>query len=96
MVKSGLVNSVTVSHYRLSVTFVNCIYNYFYYFLDYYQTKENKLLKFFLNSSQKLYFLFFIFYYLFANFNGAFVSGLDAGKLYQTWPLMNTTYFPND
>ena len=27
---------------------------------------------------------------------GAFVSGLDAGKIYQTWPLMGNTYFPND
>ena len=27
---------------------------------------------------------------------GAFVSGLDAGKIYQTWPLMNNGYFPND
>ena len=27
---------------------------------------------------------------------GAFVSGLDAGKIYQTWPLMNDGYFPND
>ncbi len=27
---------------------------------------------------------------------GAFVSGLDAGRIYQTWPLMNNTYFPND
>ena len=27
---------------------------------------------------------------------GAFVSGLDAGKIYQTWPLMGHTYFPND
>ena len=27
---------------------------------------------------------------------GAFVSGLDAGKIYQTWPLMNFSYFPND
>ena len=27
---------------------------------------------------------------------GAFVSGLDAGKIYQTWPLMGDTYFPND
>ena len=24
---------------------------------------------------------------------GAFVSGLDAGKIYQTWPLMNNSYF---
>jgi cytochrome c oxidase assembly protein subunit 15 len=27
---------------------------------------------------------------------GAFVSGLDAGKIYQTWPLMNQNFFPND
>ena len=27
---------------------------------------------------------------------GAFVSGLDAGKIYQTWPLMNLSYFPSD
>ena len=27
---------------------------------------------------------------------GAFVSGLDAGKIYQTWPLMGDDYFPND
>ena len=27
---------------------------------------------------------------------GAFVSGLDAGKIYQTWPLMDNYYFPDD
>ena len=27
---------------------------------------------------------------------GAFVSGLDAGRIYQTWPLMGTNYFPDD
>ena len=27
---------------------------------------------------------------------GAFVSGLDAGRIYQTWPLMGETFFPND
>ena len=27
---------------------------------------------------------------------GAFVSGLDAGKIYQTWPMMGNSYFPND
>ena len=27
---------------------------------------------------------------------GAFVSGLDAGKIYQTWPKMGDTFFPND
>ena len=27
---------------------------------------------------------------------GALVSGLDAGKIYQTWPMMGSNYFPND
>jgi len=27
---------------------------------------------------------------------GAFVSGLDAGQVYQSWPLMNKSYFPDD
>ena len=27
---------------------------------------------------------------------GAFVSGMDAGKIYNSWPLMGNTYFPND
>ena len=27
---------------------------------------------------------------------GAFVSGMDAGKIYNSWPLMGGTYFPND
>ena len=27
---------------------------------------------------------------------GAFVSGLDAGLIYQTWPKMNLSYFPDD
>ena len=27
---------------------------------------------------------------------GAFVSGLDAGRIYQTWPLMGDTYLPDD
>ena len=27
---------------------------------------------------------------------GAFVSGMDAGKIYNTWPLMGNYYFPDD
>ena len=27
---------------------------------------------------------------------GAFTSGLDAGKIYQSWPLMNNYFFPDD
>ena len=27
---------------------------------------------------------------------GAFVSGMDAGKIYNSWPLMGSSYFPDD
>ena len=27
---------------------------------------------------------------------GAFVSGMDAGKVYNSWPFMGTSYFPDD
>jgi cytochrome c oxidase assembly protein subunit 15 len=27
---------------------------------------------------------------------GGFVSGMDAGKIYNSWPLMNSFYFPDD
>ena len=27
---------------------------------------------------------------------GAFVSGMDAGNVYNTWPLMGSSYFPDD
>ena len=27
---------------------------------------------------------------------GAFVSGMDAGTIYNSWPMMGETYFPDD
>ena len=27
---------------------------------------------------------------------GAFVSGMDAGTIYNSWPLMGSNYFPDD
>ena len=56
-----------------------------------------KTTKKFFNLSKKNfpYLLLILFIYVQIIF-GAFVSGLDAGKIYQTWPLMGTTYFPND
>ena len=38
-------------------------------------------------------FIFLIFIQLII---GAFVSGMDAGKVYNTWPLMGSSYFPDD
>ena len=40
--------------------------------------------------------IFFLLFVLIQIASGAFVSGLDAAKIYQTWPLMNSSYFPDD
>ena len=95
MVMSGLVNDVTVSHYRLSVHLVIAliiISILFWMILNYKKDKH------FFNDFKKNSFFFYILILLMfiQIILGAFVSGLDAGKIYQTWPMMNYYYFPDD
>ena len=95
MVRSGLTERTDVSHYRLAlhlslafIIFILLLWNYFEY-------KTQQLLI----SNKKLPFhlpILFIFCLFFQVCVGAFVSGLDAGQIYQTWPLMNQSYFPDD
>ena len=96
MVESGLVDLVSVSHYRLSshlfVAFV--ILSSLIWILFNFTTSKNK--KFFMNKSSFFSIKIFLFLIFFQIIFGAFVSGLDAGRLYQTWPLMNENFFPND
>ncbi len=97
MVKSGLVSDVTVSHYRLAIhlfTAVIILSILYWYFLNY----SNKLTKkfFSLLDKKNLVLKVFFFLILLQIIFGAFVSGLDAGRIYQTWPMMNTTFFPDD
>jgi heme a synthase len=93
MVSSGLVNRIEVSHYRLSIHLVTAfiiLSIIFWNFLELTQSQINKI-------SIKLYpikfFLFLLFLQLIV---GAFVSGMNAGTVYNTWPLMGSSYFPND
>ena len=93
MVKSGLVNNVDVSHFRLSIhlLFAFIILSLiFWNFLDlmYFREKDRKI-----NNLLPEIFIISIFLQIIF---GAFVSGMDAGKIYNTWPLMGTTFFPND
>jgi len=96
MVSSGLVDRVDVSHYRLSahllIAFIilTCLIWIFLNFIY----KENK--NFFINKTDIISIKFLIFLIFLQIIFGAFVSGLDAGKLYQTWPLMNGSFFPDD
>lgn len=96
MVKSGLVYDVTVSHYRLSLHLGTAIIiiSSIFWLLKNVLEKKNKI--FFNLSLKNLPFLFLILIIFFQVIVGAFVSGLDAGNIYQTWPMMGNTYFPND
>ena len=96
MVKSGLINNITVSHYRLSIHLVTAIIilsTIFWLLCNIYNKKEIIFFQF-----SKKYFLtqFLILLIFFQIVLGAFVSGLDAGNIYQTWPMMGESYFPND
>ena len=96
MVKSGLVNDITVSHYRLSIhlTTAVLIISTIFWLIKNFISKKNKI--FFKFSFINLPFQIFILLILIQIIMGAFVSGLDAGQIYQTWPMMGSAYIPND
>ena len=93
MVSSGLVERVDVSHYRLSLHLVTAfiiLSIVFWKFLKLTNLKINEI-------TFKLNFIkFFLFLLYLQLVIGAFVSGMDAGKIYNTWPLMGASYFPDD
>ncbi len=96
MVKSGLVDDITVSHYRLSIhlTTAVIILSIIFWLIKNVSLKFNKA--FFRFNKNNLPFQILILLIFFQLVIGAFVSGLDAGKIYQTWPKMGDTFFPND
>jgi cytochrome c oxidase assembly protein subunit 15 len=95
MVKSGLTESTDVSHYRLAlhlilafIIFILLLWNYLKYRNQQFLVHNKKLPSYLP--------ILFIFCLLVQICIGAFVSGLDAGQIYQSWPLMNQSYFPDD
>ena len=96
MVSSGLVDRIDVSHFRLSAhlfiafLILSCL---IWYYLN---LKNSANKNFLVNNSRLNSIKFFIFLIFLQIIFGAFVSGLDAGKIYQTWPLMNNSYFPDN
>jgi len=93
MVSSGLVDRVDVSHYRLSLHLVIAfiiLSIVFWKFLKLTNIKINEI-NIQLNSIKFFFVLLFLQLII-----GAFVSGMDAGKIYNTWPLMGSSYFPDD
>ena len=96
MVKSGLINDTTVSHYRLSIHLSTAFFiiSTIFWLIKNFVEKKNKI--FFEYSRSNISFQILILIIFIQIIIGAFVSGLDAGRIYQTWPLMGANYFPND
>ena len=93
MVSSGLVNRIDVSHYRLSIHLVTAfiiLSLVFWNFLKLTNIQINQ-------APIKLYFIKIFLGLLFLQLIiGALVSGMNAGSVYNTWPLMGSSYFPDD
>jgi len=93
MVSSGLIQNNDVSHYRLSIhlsiaLFILCLI--FWFILNIYKIKKFKF------KFSNLLLLFILILIALQIILGAFLSGLDGGLIYNSWPDMNGSFFPND
>ena len=96
MVKSGLTENTSVSHYRLSIHLIiafSIFSSLIWIFFNSINNTKKKFFKFYSNDMLLKLLVILLFLQIIV---GAFVSGLDAGRIYQTWPLMNNNYFPDD
>ena len=93
MVSSGLVNRVDVSHFRLSAHLIIAFLILSLILWNYLSLKIKKNSNYKLSFVLPFLFLFFIYCQIII---GAFVSGMDAGQIYNSWPLMGSSYFPDD
>jgi len=93
MVSSGLVENNDVSHFRLSVhltlaLFILCLI--FWFILDLFSINKFKI------KIPNLLLYFILILTVLQIVLGAFLSGLDGGLIYNSWPDMNGAFFPND
>ena len=93
MVSSGLLDRIDVSHYRLSLHLVTAFIILSVIFWKFLKLTKIQAQYISINTNLIKVFLFLLFLQLII---GAFVSGMDAGKVYNTWPLMGSSYFPDD
>ena len=88
-----MIKNNDVSHVRLSIhlglaLFLICLI--FWFLLDLFRINKYKI-------KQSNYLLFFILIIIVLQIIlGAFLSGLDGGLIYNTWPSMNEKFYPND
>ncbi len=93
MVSSGLVDRIDVSHFRLSLHLIVAFFILSLILWNYLKLNIKVGDNLQLNIFYPLFFLLLIFLQIII---GAFVSGMDAGLIYNSWPLMGNSYFPND
>ncbi len=93
MVSSGLVDRIDVSHFRLSAHLFIAFLILSLIFWNYLKYQNYNQVPDGINPIIPFIFLVLI---LIQIVIGAFVSGMDAGKIYNSWPLMGNTYFPDD
>ena len=93
MGSSGLIERVDVSHFRLSLHLLIAFFILSLILWNYLKLRKIMIPERKLNILFPLFFLFLIFCQITL---GAFVSGMDAGQIYNTWPLMGSNFFPDD
>ena len=93
MVKSGLIDRIDVSQHRLSLHLVLAFIILSLIFWNYLKYKgiNNSVEK--IKNILPIIFILLLFLQITI---GAFVAGIDAGKIYNSWPLMGKNYFPDD
>ena len=95
MVKSGLTERTDVSHFRLSLHLTIAFIIFILLLLNFFKYTNRTNLTHFQKIPYNLPVLFLLLILIQVSI-GAFVSGLDAGQIYQSWPLMNRAFFPDD
>ena len=91
MVQSGLSERTDVSHYRLSLHLLLAFFVFILILWNYFKYKKNETYTHYKKIPSFLP-IFFMFCVVLQIFLGAFVSGLNAAEIYQTWPLMNENF----
>ena len=93
MVSSGLIDNNDVSHFRLSIHLSLALFLLsliFWYLLDLYKIRKYKI------KIPNFLLLLILSLIILQIFFGAFLSGLDGGLIYNSWPDMNGDFFPSD
>jgi len=96
MVKSGLDQNPYVSSYRLAFHLTNAVIILAILFWLTVNSLYSFKIKFYPNNNIQIFVLILIFLVFITIISGAFMAGSDAGNSFNTYPLMNGYFFPED